>query len=319
MTKSPTIRELRGEEKQESFAKLAGISLAALKKIEAGERVHLRGRTIIGIAKASGKTYDDILESNAETIRRKAAAKSSESRLLDLAKCQDLKELNAPDKRAAHIADMAPALPVANRSEAETQFISYYHWHEQRLSFEKGSGIYQSFTQGEIEQLWSNQAMYLPYETMLYGLRRLNFDIHRIFIADIGALACNRRHLAIFLGILFRHEFLGFVPRILTPVDLSDAAKTLGFTCEGASVLNSRIAMLLKVDGWNEPRFLRTTNKTFATKLSNLHYRWWGNAVTVDRFVDWAQQAAPLKLDAIRKKAEREASFVKGTADKFSR
>lgn len=161
------------------------------------------------------------------------------------------------------------AVEFTDHSSNETEILDYYSWHEKPSDLKSGTGRLLSVTHKEIARLWSQISIIAPYEAFL--LRHLSEGgvMSRIFV--LGAEYVDPKVRMFLLSVLYRHNVLGFSPKIVALGDMKQVSKNLFVDCDMFGVLNDFVAYYFKFPVSGDPIFVRTTEPLFINFARRCH------------------------------------------------
>lgn len=161
------------------------------------------------------------------------------------------------------------AKEFASHDPDTTDLLDYYSWLEHPNDWAKGSGRLLFTTHREIETLWAKSKLIAPYEAALVRYIENEGTVSRLFVLGAEYFDPNARTLHI--SVMLRHQLLGFSPRVTSVLDLKDAVRSLGVTCEMFGSFNDLAAYFLSFSADNVPFFVRTTHKKFKQRAADCH------------------------------------------------
>lgn len=190
-----------------------------------------------------------------------------------------------------------------------TDFVNYIQWHEEDADWKQGSGLLASATYGEIFRLWTVADLFVVYEAHLLRFLRKGGETRRVFLVR-GEVGDPIRLLAL-ERTMFRHQLLGFKPKVASVVHLQDEMKKVGVRCEMFGILNSRIAYFFQFPINQEPLMLRTIEPTIVQQAENHHHRIFEIAELFETWYKRQRIHLPLEL---REQVETECQWIHAAA-----
>lgn len=175
-----------------------------------------------------------------------------------------------------------------------TNFIDYFAWHEDDTDWQKGNGVLNATTYGELLNLWTNVNLFVTYEARLLRFKNRGGEIQRVFV--IGGELVDPIRLWAFQRTLIRHKELEFSPRVISILDLRAEVKRMGINCDMFGTLNGSIAYFFKFPLVKDPIMLRTIDKKIVRKAEFCFSKFWEKAEDFEKWYQRQKTKLPKEL-----------------------
>jgi hypothetical protein len=186
-----------------------------------------------------------------------------------------------------------------------TDLEDYYGFIEDNSVFNAGSGRILSATCDEILKVWSEPGVISVYESFLLRHIKNGGEVYRIFVAG-PELLMEKAQLE-FLRVLYRHQILGFKPRVASITDMRTISKDLEVNCAMFGVTGKNVGYYIQFPRERYPIMISTKHTAFVQKAAIVHKRLYKSSSDYER---WGI-SLPILLDTAQKKqVETECELI---------